>query len=71
MNDVSTIVDATVATCPVQCPEDHRQCARDMRPVECRAADLDDEIKAALCRSEPLPQHSIVMYRLASSSQRS
>lgn len=44
---MATTVDAVVQTCPrVQCPVD-------MRPMECRAMDIDDEMKAALCRGEP------------------
>lgn len=54
MNGMSATVDAAAASCPLQCPEDRRQCAMDTRPAECKAADIDDETKAALCQSECL-----------------
>jgi hypothetical protein len=47
MNGMSATVDAAAASCPLQCP-------MDTRPVECKAADIDDETKAALCQSECL-----------------
>ena len=54
MNGMSATVDSVAASCPLQCPEDQRQCAMDTRPAECKAADIDDETKAALCQSECL-----------------
>jgi hypothetical protein len=54
MNGMSATVDAAAASCPLQCPEDRRQCAMDTRPAECKASDIDDETKAALCQSECL-----------------
>ena len=54
MNGMSATVDAAAASCPLQCPDDWRQCAMDTRPAECKAADIDDETKAALCQSECL-----------------
>ena len=52
MNGMSATVDAAAASCPLQCPEDRRP--MDTRPAECKAADIDDETKAALCQSECL-----------------
>jgi hypothetical protein len=54
MNGMSATVDAAATSCPLQCPEDRRQCAMDTRPAECKAVDIDDETKAALCQSECL-----------------
>ena len=54
LNGMSATVDAAAASCPLQCPEDRRQCAMDTRVAECKAADIDDETKAALCQSECL-----------------
>ena len=47
---MAATVDDAVATCPAQCPVD--RCPADTRSAECIAAGLQDETKAALCRSE-------------------
>ena len=47
---MAATMDAAVATCPAQCPADRRPA--DTRSAECIAADLQDETKAILCRSE-------------------
>ena len=48
-------VAAAVATCPTQCAPP----PADTRSADCKAADIDDETKAALCRGEPQSRCSL------------
>ena len=48
-------VAAAVATCPTQCAPP----PVDTRSADCKAADIDDETKAALCRGEPQSRCSL------------
>lgn len=48
-SNFSPIVDAIAMSCRLPCAEDRRPA--DTRPAECRAVNLDEGTKAALCNS--------------------